>query len=149
MVEDETMEKLRSEAILVRSAIKATDLRNCGFTLSDFPKSSCHHAVKLLAFHLSELGWSKLQRVTGTRNDDPRYPHLWLLAGDVIIDITADQFAGEGQPPVTVTRRSPWHETWKFKAEPFDEKILAGWRMEKRDDYEVYRKIMANLGSCP
>lgn len=47
---------------------------------------------------------------------DGRHSHAWIKQGDIIIDITADQF-DEIETPVIVTNASAWHNR-------FDSKIL-------------------------
>ena len=53
--------------------------------------------------------------IRGTRLD-PAFPeveqaHFWITVGDVIIDITADQYV-DGPAPVIVSRTSGWHSTF-------------------------------------
>jgi hypothetical protein len=121
-----------------------TDLRDCGLNLSAFPDYCCHHAVMLLAFHLFECGWVDLHAALGTRNDDIRNQHLWLRSGEILVDITADQF-GEGQLPVIATRCSPWHEAWKPTLEPLNRPNVLCWLSMANPVSSAYRKIMVSL----
>jgi hypothetical protein len=141
---DARLANIRRHATRVRQAIEMTDLRDCGNSLSDFPYCCCHHAVKLLAFHLFELGWSDLHAAVGTRNNDPNYQHAWLRSGDILVDITADQF-GEGQHPVVATRHSPWHEAWKPKQEPINRANVIFWRSRGNPASDAYLRIMATM----
>jgi len=69
--------------------------------------------------------------------------HAWLQRGNLIIDITADQFP-EVEDPVIVTTRSPWHE--QFEGEP---QHVADYRIY--DDFTVarlhaaYTKIVSRI----
>lgn len=51
-------------------------------------------------------------RVTGWRGEHLGASHVWLQRDTLIVDITADQFIGEGVAPVIVTTESVWHNEW-------------------------------------
>ena len=138
--------RLHEAASSVRHAIETTDLSGRGGNLADFPQRCCHHATKLLAAHLWQSGWTGLKVATGRRNGDAHSEHVWLQAGDVIVDITADQF-DEGLGPVVVARCSEWHAAWNPALEPLHEDRLAGWQAAEGDVFDAYRKIMSTLAS--
>ncbi|MBB3267709.1 hypothetical protein FHW79_005374 [Azospirillum sp. OGB3] len=77
---------------------------------SNFPTGCCGTVSEVLAEALRrDLGVAAAY-VCGRRYDDNgTSTHAWIEAGDIIIDVTADQF---GQPAVIVTRDRSWHDTW-------------------------------------
>jgi len=77
--------------------------------LPRFPEKCCNFAANLLLLELSDAGVDGLRRMIGTVQDDrgdDLATHVWVQAGDVVVDITADQF---GQPKVIVEERPAWH----------------------------------------
>lgn len=76
-----------------------------GLTLQSFPNGACGDASILLAHHLSRHGYGPYRYVCGRHGDAS---HVWLTDGEVIIDITADQFA-DFDTPVFVAASSSWH----------------------------------------
>jgi hypothetical protein len=140
------LKQLRDEAAKVRQAIETTerDEMRAG-NLALFPTECCDHAMKLLALHLSLLGFTGLSKARGERRfgEVPRY-HIWLVCQGVILDITADQF-DEGQAQVIVTRRSRWHEAWNPELEPIDEELLALWPGADGVFFDVYCEILGKL----
>jgi len=95
-VNDE-MESIRRVVARYREAIEEThfDAMTDG-NLEVFPERCCHHASALLLLHFSELGISGFEKFEGTVPGlEERYnKHNWLQRGVLIVDITADQFAG-------------------------------------------------------
>ena len=140
------LKQLRGEAVKVRHAIEATerDEKRAG-NLARFPAQCCDHAMRILALHLSHLGFKELAKARGERRAGavPDY-HVWLVCQGVILDITADQFS-EGQGPVVVTRRSSWHTAWKPERESLDEYRLSLWRDGQGSVFDVYREILGQL----
>ncbi len=139
--------RIKSEAAKLRGAIEATerDEQTAG-NLASFPRQCCDHGVRLLALHLSRLGFGDLKKARGERPSQITYPtfHVWLRWRDVTIDITADQF-NEGLPPVVVARRSPWHTAWKPKLEPIGASLLDRWLNEEGGVFDACRAILAKL----
>lgn len=75
-----------------------------------FPVGCCGDTCLLVAELYRERG----HRVTlaygeraGSRS------HVWLLVDGFIVDLTADQFVGERQPPIVVASASAWHRKWR------------------------------------
>lgn len=83
---------------------------------SHFPAGCCGSVSEVLAKALRrDLGVAAAY-VCGSRHDDKgTSTHGWVEAGDIIVDVTADQF---GQPPVMVTRDRAWHDTWSDQERP-------------------------------
>ena len=79
--------------------------------LPRFPENCCNFAANLLLIELSEAGSERLRRMLGTVHDDrgdDLATHVWVQAGDLVVDIAADQFE---QPKVIVEHRSSWHDS--------------------------------------
>ncbi len=77
--------------------------------LPRFPEKCCNFAANLLLLELSDAGIDGLRRMIGTVQDergDDLATHVWVQSGDIVADITADQF---GQPKVIVEAQSAWH----------------------------------------
>ena len=75
---------------------------------ASFPKETCGHCSILLGLYLQEIGCLEVQYVCGEREFGRRKSHAWLEIGNVIVDITADQFP-ERAEPVVVTQDRTWH----------------------------------------
>jgi hypothetical protein len=74
--------------------------------LQSFPKQCCDVASLLLAYHLQAQGFLKVERVLGRLGEES---HVWLVVDGWIVDITADQFAGDDSVIVTRTNTESWH----------------------------------------
>jgi hypothetical protein len=106
---DDNLDRIRDAATAFRAAIEACK-GQLGIAFEEFPRGACGDTALLLARYLHLEGFGDFTYVSGERvspGEDDFYTHAWLRQGDVIIDITADQF--EGQPPVIVTKDSGWH----------------------------------------
>jgi ribosomal protein S27AE len=99
------MEELIGLVVDFRARLEQYD-QDHGLTLQSFPNGACGDASILLAHHLALHGFGPYRYVCGRHGDAS---HVWLTAGDVIIDITADQFA-DFDEPVFVAVLSSWHE---------------------------------------
>ena len=139
-VQNDQLDFLRTEASEVRRAIEATPPFARAGMLVDFPNECCHHAVNLLALHLSQFGLMGFARARGERTR-PAKCHVWLKYQGIIIDITADQF-GRRYRPVIVTRHSSWHEAWKPVDEPITEDLLSRWRASGHEVHRAYHSIL-------
>lgn len=84
-------------------------------TLQGFPAGACGDATPLLGYYLKTHGFGTFDYVSGIGEDEDgeRTSHAWLRQGDIIVDITADQFRDKA--PVIVTDASPWHEGFEVE----------------------------------
>lgn len=80
-----------------------------------FPGGACSDASLVLGAVLDDAGhrgfecaWGEIVKPDGTRPS-----HGWLQRGDLIIDITADQF-DDVTETVIVSRDSAWHRKWRI-----------------------------------
>ncbi len=109
--------KLTSLATRIRQIILATPEHKRPTRLIDFPAGACGDTSLLIGSYLIDLGYSNIEYVVGLNGEQS---HAWLECGDIIIDITADQF-GSHINPIIVTRDRTWHNLFKDqKREPGD-----------------------------
>lgn len=94
----------------LRATIERAKGGNAGISwLPRFPDNCCNFAANLLLLELSDAGSERLRRMIGTVHDDRGddvATHVWVQAGDLVVDIAADQFE---QPKVIVEHLSSWH----------------------------------------
>ena len=76
--------------------------------LRDFPEGGCGDSSLLLGHHLNKLGYESLLYISGYKGD---CSHAWIEMGNLIVDITADQFE-EIDEEVVVTTSDKWHCEW-------------------------------------
>lgn len=139
------MDELAKAAETFRAALENTPSAKLPIGLQAFPRGACGDASLLLGYYLKTQGFGTFDYVSGAGWDENGewYSHAWIRQGNVIVDITADQFAG--QPPVVVTDTSPWHGTFEVEV-PHE----ADFHVYK-DAYAVamlggaYRTVMATL----
>ncbi|TBC53783.1 hypothetical protein ELH27_37080 [Rhizobium leguminosarum] len=99
------MEQLELLAKRFRDAIERIPPQQLPITLQSFPAGACGDATLLLGHYLKAQGLGPFDYVLGERQD---HSHAWLQQGEVIIDITADQFP-EVDEAVIVTATPTWH----------------------------------------
>lgn len=105
---NERLIKLKGIASKFRAAILACDLDSLALTFKAFPMGACGDAALLLGTYLHQLGYGPIDYVSGQKGVQS---HGWPEMGDIIIDITADQF-GKEIDPVLVTRDKTWHKNF-------------------------------------
>jgi hypothetical protein len=133
---------------------KATKLRHILDTqrfnltrLSQFPMASCQATSTILGIYLFNKNIQEIKLVHGSRKNNHE-SHVWLVRGELIIDITADQFRGEGQSNVVVTSNSPWHnKNWKRGAilpiENYADLNSETWQEENFEEtYHTIKKLL-------
>ena len=116
-------DQTREIATQLRSMIDAAKKAGANVAwLSRFPKNCCNFTSNLLLIELADAGVGSLRRMIGTVCDergDELETHVWVTAGDCVVDITADIY---GQPPVIAETSSSWHEALS-EVKPFIERI--------------------------
>lgn len=137
---------LRVESLRFRKAIERFDQSTLPITFMNFPKGSCGDAVLLLGTYLIENGYGQFNYALGSRGDAREgtlQSHVWLERGQLVIDITADQFP-EIDESVIVTVCSEWH--CGFMKEILN---IADYRIydshTRAELGNVYRKILISL----
>jgi hypothetical protein len=107
-----------------------------------FPKGSCCDASIILAHYLKEKGFGDFDYVSGIRMEKL---HGWLRQKEIIIDITADQFA-DNDEKVIVTLNPKWHD--EFKAEKLHAADLNIYDENSRITLlHAYNEILKNINS--
>ena len=108
---------LQERAAEVRAYLSSgSSGRHLGSLLS-FPTGCCKVASLLLLQWLNDReGVKDALGIANARRPNPYTPgkdatHFWLEVGDVIVDITADQFDDYSEP-VHVSSNRAWHETF-------------------------------------
>lgn len=100
-------DRLRELAQAVRDALERADKRRWLETLRLFPCGACGDSELLVAKLLQDHGHQPAFDYMLGRRDG--WSHAWIQQGDLIVDITADQFDDYAEP-VTVVRGPAWHE---------------------------------------
>ena len=103
--------KLFLETSKFRRAIENCNKSNLPESFHSFPKGSCGDASIILAHYLSEKGFGEFDYVLGVRMEKL---HGWLRQNEIIIDITADQFA-DNDEKVIITLNPKWHNEFKVE----------------------------------
>lgn len=96
-----------------RAALESADRSRLPVTLQAFPQGACGDAALLLAKFLEQHGHGGFDYMLGWRDG---WSHAWLQRGQLVVDITADQFDEVGEP-VIVCDGSPWHAAFDGEAE--------------------------------
>jgi hypothetical protein len=98
-------QRFRAAAELLRGRL--------GIAFRDFPRGSCGDAASLLGTLYIDNGLPAFQYTLGYLG---QHSHAWLERDGLIVDVTADQFAGVSQA-VIVTKDPSWHGRLKGKHE--------------------------------
>ncbi|WP_322978803.1 hypothetical protein [Pseudomonas sp. C11] len=83
--------------------------------LKEFPIGACGDTAFLLGAYLNDLGIEGFHYVCGTKGSHANntwLTHAWLQKGDLVIDITADQFT-DITTAIVIAERSTWHATFR------------------------------------
>ncbi len=101
---------IESLAAAFRRAIEESAIRS-DVAFRAFPRGACGDASLLLSEFLRQHGFDNIDYVCGWDHSVPEHPrsHAWLEVGEIIVDITADQFDDLAAPPVLVTTGRKLH----------------------------------------
>jgi hypothetical protein len=103
------MAELQDIASDFRRKLDAADKSILPEPFRDFPRGSCEPAAETLGIYIREtLGIECALTSAGIPNRELG-THAWLEYGNLIIDVTADQFDQFGKPPILVTTDRSWH----------------------------------------
>lgn len=88
-----TVQVIRKEAIRFRELLEKCDPSKAYLVPYSFPVESCKLASMLLSFHFLQL-WPELELkgVSGVTGKNDAITHYWLEVGDIVVDITGDQY---------------------------------------------------------
>lgn len=102
-------------ATKMREAIEAVPQEKLPQPMSHFPRGSCGDASLLLGAYLVDQGFNGFEYVCGERGIKAKNTwtsHAWLALGELVVDITADQFA-DAPSSVIVESPSLWHQQFE------------------------------------
>ncbi|WCL50819.1 hypothetical protein [Leptospira sp. GIMC2001] len=108
-------QKILKNSLHFRSAIEKIR-KNLSVSFINFPRGSCGYATILLGTYLLENNLGQFFYTLGDyhSSNNEWSSHAWLQQGELIVDITADQFE-EIEQKVIVTKDSTWHQNLKGK----------------------------------
>ena len=98
-------------AMRVRQALASSPRDELPDHWTAFPRGTCADTSLVLCAFLADAGFAGFELVCGERgsHEDHTYSsHAWLQRDQLVVDITADQFA-DGPGPVVVAAESEWH----------------------------------------
>ncbi len=141
------IDEIQIAATNFRNAIEAIS-PSLGISFDSFPRGSCGDAAPMLGTYLIEQGLGEFQYMQGNYGSEAEEnwsSHAWLQSGEIVVDITADQFP-DVSDPVIVQEGSEWHACLDG-----EEQNLGDYRVY--DSYTVanlgrlYGKIVAEINS--
>ncbi|CTQ12320.1 hypothetical protein ACQX7J_20250 [Klebsiella pneumoniae] len=88
-----TINKIQYEASKFRKLIEACDKHKTSLVTDSFPVMNCKLSSMLLSYHFLQL-YPELviKGISATTGKDDQISHFWLEIGDIVIDITGDQY---------------------------------------------------------
>lgn len=104
-------------ALQIREEIDRIPIEELPILMAGFPNGSCGDAAMLLGAYLADYGFSDFDYVSGHRGnteDNSWTSHAWLACGELVADITADQFP-DAPAGVIVESPSPWHQEFEVE----------------------------------
>lgn len=107
-----TVTVIRNLASQMRNAIDALPRESLPLPMAQFPRGACGDASLLLGAFLFDKGHSSFEYICGERGnieDNSWTSHAWLARGELVVDITADQFH-DAPFKVIVEEPSVWHQ---------------------------------------
>ncbi|RJG12512.1 hypothetical protein D3879_04280 [Pseudomonas cavernicola] len=128
-------EQLRAAIFSVEPAARHASLKN-------FPHASCGSTSELIGSYLEEKGFGRFEYLHGSREGIPS--HAWIQQGDLIVDLTADQFPGIDEA-VIVSRCSQWHAQFEV-SNPYKIDIAASDEGALRPLQPFYEQLQRLLG---
>jgi len=111
-----TLVNVRAIATRVRRALEDLPEDKWPSTWTSFPGGTCGDTSLVLGAFLADAGFGGFEYVSGEgerREEDGICPsHAWLQRDQLVVDITADQFA-DGPGPVVVAENPEWHHRFR------------------------------------
>lgn len=122
-------DKIRKLAERFRETILKCDKSELPLSLADFPAGSCSDASMLLGTYFKDNGINGFILIKGKRGEGSSLEtHYWLEKGDMLVDISADQFEGINEAIVITGINSSWYGTFdkEIRQEADCRMIVAG-----------------------
>ncbi len=105
---DAEIERLHALALRFRCAIDVADRSDWGVEFKGFPRGACGDTSQMLGQYLADQGCGAFDYVSGISGTGM---HAWLEQGDIVVDITGDQFPGFDHR-IYVGRDRGWHSRY-------------------------------------
>lgn len=108
--------------------------------MARFPLGACGLVSVFASRYLHDRNLGDWAIVSATRRSPTtgeRGTHAWSRQDKIIVDLTADQFSGEGRPPVWVAEGDDWYRGW-------DEVDLLGDDLDD-DDRCTYEALLRHV----
>lgn len=150
------LSKVRAISLRVRLAIESVPPCVRPPELDNFPHGACGSSSLLLGAILVDNGYMQFRYVCGERpsQDGTRtVSHAWLTDGELIVDITADQFC-DAPEAVIVTSMSSWHKSFEVEqtgVADFRDSLSPGtvhlWAMYKKVCSLLVQEDLGDSGS--
>ena len=140
------LSNLRILAGEMRAAIDSLPREHLPYSMKDFPAGACGDTSILLGAYLVDCGHRGFEYICGERGSHDAgdwTSHAWLARGELVIDITADQFP-DAPAAVIVESPSPWHRQFDLDpATPSDFREYRGPFMHEL--HALYSRVLAVL----
>jgi hypothetical protein len=114
---------------------------------ADFPRGACGPATEIVARLLKEqLGYDGMY-VCGDGHPElsAEQTHAWFEVGNVLIDVTYDQFEGTGLSGWLFARDTGWHAQFKNIERRHGFCVPSGW---PRYPHDGYRAALESLNAA-
>ncbi|MBS3906642.1 MAG: hypothetical protein KGZ49_06360 [Syntrophaceae bacterium] len=120
-------DRIRELAERFREAIQKCDRTELPLSLADYPTGSCSDASMLLGTYFKDNGIDGFILIKGKRGEgNSLETHYWLEKGDMLVDITADQFQDINEKIVITETSSAWYGTFdRFVLQEADHRMIA------------------------
>lgn len=129
MASDNDYAQIHALATLLRSELERMPYRSRPLFMMHFPQGSASESTLLLGALLFDHGLAGFDYVAGERGayaQNDWSSHAWLTRGDLVVDITADQFE-DAPEAVIVSAQSRWHDQFILTSrERADFRLLPG-----------------------
>jgi hypothetical protein len=103
-------DRIREMAVRFREAIQKCDMSELPISLANFPTGSCADASMLFGTYLKENGITGFILIKGKRGEgNSLETHYWLEKGDILVDITADQFEDINEEIIIADTNYRWY----------------------------------------
>ena len=145
---DADFQNLSIQARRFRAALEAAIARgNFSSSFKHFPAAACDYSSTLLGIYFLRTLGLRFHLICSERRNPRKAEnqyHAWLQLGEVIVDITSDQFE-ELKGTIVITRRGDWHKQWKVVSDESPEKAFRAEIVEAYED--LYQKVISGLPS--
>jgi hypothetical protein len=132
-----TPEAIKRLAVKCRKLIRESDRSQWGPQFRDFP-GACGDVSEMFGTYLFERCGVNAKYVSSVEGTGFDGTHAWLELGDLIIDLTCDQFPQDLLPAPYVEKDRAWHSRWVVDRKSSINELSEGedWGRSWRRAYE-------------